>query len=169
MSVGGPASGGSMIGGRAGSNDEMRRAARRSSVMLTFRSISMRGLNHLAGFAKEKDKKDDDQEQPTNLVYGKSLEEVMALQMVLLLFSPLLASSFSSFSSVHPPPPVIDSGLAHAVINSHLQISHPDEKIPIILKTLTKAIIDTQGNSSTRDNQTKPNQSDQPHHVSSCV
>ncbi|ELR25295.1 RhoGAP domain containing protein [Acanthamoeba castellanii str. Neff] len=104
MSVGGPG-GGSMIGGRAGSNDEMRRAARRSSVMLTFRSISMRGLNHLAGFAKEKDKKDDDQEQPTNLVYGKSLEEVMALQM----------------------------------------ISHPDEKIPIILKTLTKAIIDTQG------------------------
>jgi quinol-cytochrome oxidoreductase complex cytochrome b subunit len=90
MSVGGPAGAGSMIGGRAGSNDEMRRAARRSSVMLTFRSISMRGLNHLTGFAKEKDRKEDDQEQPTNLVYGKSLEEVMALQMVLLLFSLLL-------------------------------------------------------------------------------
>lgn len=90
MSVGGPAGAGSMIGGRAGSNDEMRRAARRSSVMLTFRSISMRGLNHLTGFAKEKDRKEDDQEQPTNLVYGKSLEEVMALQMVLLLVSLLL-------------------------------------------------------------------------------
>ncbi len=90
MSVGGPAGAGSMIGGRAGSNDEMRRAARRSSVMLTFRSISMRGLNHLTGFAKEKDRKEDDQEQPTNLVYGKSLEEVMALQMVPLLVSLLL-------------------------------------------------------------------------------
>jgi len=97
MSVGGPAGAGSMIAGRAGSNDEMRRAARRSSVMLTFRSISMRGLNHLTGFAKEKDRKEDDQEQPTNLVYGKSLEEVMALQMVLLLVSLLLLLLFVPF------------------------------------------------------------------------